>query len=352
VANAILDATTFRRELPEARALEGILSKAFWNHAEAGTIADEAGLGPEKLDLTGPPSTFWGRILDAAARAGVLARILERVEARQINQAIKQAIADVRSVNQAGGSLQPTRLLLDGGRPFLGRHKLREVAPELQNWNGSAAILVVRGDEDSGRTETHVFLADRNTDKLVVLGEELQLRSSMREIWKAAGAAGEPPAPGQGALTTESALLQDFWIDVKEALDTSDRRLWIMFDDLDKGPGRSEVRALAEVLAVRLKLIPFQRRIRLVLLGYPEPKLPDKVPAICVREDRTDELTEIQVKAFLDYCLAATGKQIAEDRDSLAKRVCDAARARATAATPYVEALNGELTSWYRGLTA
>src|SRR5262249_12661545 len=158
-----------------------------------------------------------------------------------------------RNVASAGGSLQPTRLLLAGDRPFLGRMNLRAVVPEMQNWNGIASILVVRGAANTGRTETHVFLADRNTDKLVVVDENLQFKSTLRQIWKAAGGAGEPPAVGHEPYTTASAELADFWTDVKEVLETLDRRLWIVFDDLDKGPGRMAVRALAEVLAVRLQ---------------------------------------------------------------------------------------------------
>jgi hypothetical protein len=94
-------------------------------------------------------------------------------------------------------------------------------------------------------------------------------------------------------------MLIDFWTDVKVALDDNQKRLWILFDDLDKGPGRVDVRALAEVLAIRLKDVTFQRRIRLVLLGYPDPQLPAKVANTFVRNDATEDLDASHVLAFL-----------------------------------------------------
>jgi hypothetical protein len=349
----ILDATWVRRDLPETRAFELALARTIYDAADARRIAGTGGLRPEQIDVTGPPSTFWARILDTAASAGALRPLVDAIAAEPINRQLADAITAVRAVATAG-SLQSGRLLLDGNRPFLGRKNLREVLPELQDWKSAASVLVVRGAPDTGRTETQTLLADLNPDRFVLLHENLPLRSTMRSIWKAAGVQGDLPVPGAEPSTTESALLIDFWTDVADALESQNRRLWVLFDDLDKGPGRVEVRALAEVAAIRMREVAFQRRLRLVLLGYPDPALPQKVQAALVRNDTTEDLSSTDVQAFLDYCLTRAGKNFdpaalpTTAGDLCAKAQREAADAKAAGRdVPYHEALNGVLKTWY-----
>jgi hypothetical protein len=144
-------------------------------------------------------------------------------------------------------------------------------------------------------------------------------------------------------------MLMDFWTDVKEALEANDRFLWVLFDDLDKGAGRIAVRTLAEVLAIRLKDVSFQRRVRLVMLGYPDPQLPAKVTATLVRNDTTEKIDDSHVRAFVDFCAKVAGKNLG-DTALAATDICTKAKAKTSDAVPYLEALNGELRAWYRGL--
>ena len=144
-------------------------------------------------------------------------------------------------------------------------------------------------------------------------------------------------------------MLMDFWTDVKEALETNDRLLWVLFDDLDKGAGRIAVRTLAEVLAIRLKDVSFQRRVRLVMLGYPDPTLPAKVTATLVRNDTTEKIDDSHVRAFVDFCAKVAGKSLG-DAALAATDICTKATAKTSDAVPYLEALNGELRAWYQGL--
>lgn len=349
MSNPILDATRFRRDLPEAARLEKELANTYFDRDEARNLAQKVGMLPAELDVTGPPSTFWQRILDTAAKKpGGVQKLIDMVDEAAVNQSLRDAIDAVRKVTITG-SLQISRLLLDGKRPFLGRQNLRSVLPELRTWKGAAAVLVVRGAPDTGRTETQFLVADHNQDRQVLLDENLPLKSTMRAIWRMAGAAGEAPVPSAEPLTTESALLMDFWTDVHEALETHDRRLWVLFDDLDKGPGRVEVRALAEVLAIRLRDVVFQRRLRLVLLGYPDPQLPQKVQATLVRNDTTEELDTSHVQAFLDFCLTTANKKFdPETLPARATELCASARAQVTEIRPFHEALHGVLTAWHR----
>jgi hypothetical protein len=356
VANPIFESMRYRRDLAEARALEEQLRLRFSDAQEAGVIVGGAGLDVTQINLTGAPSTFWAAILDFTAQRRELQNLLDSVE-RNLRPApkdgeIRTAIERVRTVAEASGSLSPMRLLLSGDRPFLGRPTLRGLVSDLRNWNSSASILVVRGEPDSGRTETQLLLdegRDVAREKFVLLHEQMSFESTLRAIWRSAGVAGNAPSVGQEPLTTESAELMDFWTDVKEALETNDRWLWVLFDDLDKGAGRIAVRTLAEVLAIRLRDVSFQRRIRLVMLGYPEPQLPAKVAGPLVRNDTIEKIDDSHVRAFVDFCAKVAGKNLG-DPAVAASSICAAAKAKTSDVVPFLEALNAELRDWYRGL--
>lgn len=357
MTHPILDSKRYRRDLAEARALEEQLRLRFPDVVEARNIAQGvAGIDVTEISLHGAPSTFWAEILDYAATHLELPGLLDSVD-RALRPApkdaeVRTAIARVRDVAEAQGSLSPMRLLLSGDRPFLARTTLRSLVSELRNWNSSASILVVRGDPDSGRTETQVLLdegRDVARERLVLLDEQMPIDSTLRAIWRNAGAAGNAPTVGQESLSTESAILMDFWTDVQEALETNGRWLWVLFDDLDKGAGRIAVRTLAEVLAIRLRGVNFQRRIRLVMLGYPEPNLPAKVAGAIVRNDTTEKIDDSHVRAFVDFCAKAAGKNLG-DPALAATDICTRATAKTSTMVPYLEALNGELRAWYRAL--
>ncbi|MBX3157213.1 MAG: hypothetical protein KF773_14655 [Deltaproteobacteria bacterium] len=352
MSNPIFTSTFYRRDLGEASRFEEELANTIDDPAVARRVAQQAGLVPAVIDTSGPPSTFWSRILDKASQAGLLEKLVKRIEEKWgDNNQIATAIANLRNAT-VSGSLQVTKLLLEGDRPFLGRKGLREALPKVENWQSSVSILVVRGAPDTGRTHTQELIADRNgKDVRVLLNENLQLVSTMKRIWSVAGATGPVPAVIAGEpLSTESAVLADFWTDVFAVLDERDRRMWVLFDDLDKGPGRVEVRALAEVLAIQLVDVSFQRRLRLVLLGYPEAQLAAKnVPAAFVVDDVTEDLGTTEIKAFIDYCLRRAGRKAFDDPTltSNSEKLCADARALVTPTLSFAEALNHVVRGWY-----
>lgn len=356
MANPVFESRRYRRDLAEASVLEEQLRLRFPDVVDARVIAGGAGLDDTRIDLTGAPFAFWAAILDFAAKLLEIPGLLDSVE-RNLRPApkdaeMRKAIESVRQIAAGAGSLSPMRLLLNGDRPFLGRTTLRGFVPELRNWDAAAPILVVRGDPDSGRTETQVLLEegrDAAREKFVLFDEAWTLDRTLRRIWKLAEVEGNAPSVEEEPLTTESGVLMDFWMDVKDALEDNDRCLWVLFDDLDKGPGRTGVRTLAEVLAIRFRDVTFQRRIRLVMLGYPDPQLPSKVTTAHVRNDTTEKIDETHVRAFVDFCAKVRGRTLG-DSAAAAADLCAKATAKTSAAVPYLEALNGELRSWYQGL--
>ncbi|MFC4420131.1 effector-associated domain EAD1-containing protein [Cupriavidus pampae] len=358
MSHPILDHHLYRRDLPEAGELENQLRHKFFDAAATRNVLNRAGLDPVNINWDRPATSFWAEILDFAAGNHALDALLtaadQSLDPPPKHADLRAAIDRVRQYQAIGAPGVPMRVLLSGDRPFLGRAMLRGLMPELANWDSNAAILVVRGNADSGRTETQFLLAedrDRQSERIVLLHEDLPLQSTLLSIWREAGVPGTVPRIDADALSTETALFIDFWTEVKVALDDHDRRLWALFDDLDKGPDRKLVQQLAEVLAVRLRDKGFQQRFRLVLLGYPADNLPAKVPGALVRNDQTEMLDDTHVRAFLTQCMKAKGKAFDAGWDEeTARKICAQAQDRTTPERPFLESLNNELNAWYRGL--
>jgi hypothetical protein len=353
VANPILESRWYRSDIAEARTLRSLLVSNFFKEDVIRQMITGAQLDPNAVVLNGSPSANWAVTLNFAAGQLKLDALLTSVEDNmpQRRQDVRDAIAAVRQVTEATGASARTRLLLSGNRPFLGRTNLREHVGELRNWQPGASILVVRGDRDSGRTETQ-NLVDDGIDpqrEIFVFVDELRtFESTLKKIWSDSGVTGSLRSITEDALTTESAALMDFWDEVKRALDSKDRFLWVLFDDLDKGEGRVAVRTLAEVLAIQLRDVSYQRRFRLVMLGYPMPQLPSKVKAGLVRNDKTDNASDIDlahVRAFIEYCVTAAGKTVA-DPAAAANAIWKEAKDNTKDDVPYLQALNEALSGW------
>lgn len=345
VGHLILDQETFRRWLPEARALEASLVDTISNPEDAKRLAIQVQV--IDVEWSGAITTQWQRVLERAAELKKLRDLVDAIRKESIAPGLKDAIANVDGVEDLGGSLHPQRMLLEGPKVFLGRPSLREHLPQLQNFASPVAILVVRGDAGTGRTWTQSLLSDRNADRKVYSDENTQLKATMRAIWKAAaGAVVEPPA----SHTTEAAGFIDFWNDVCTALVDADKRLWVLFDDLDKGGTRSDVLLLAETLAMRMVDATFQQRIRLVMLGYPPDRsLSAKIKLALSREDKTHAIDESHVGAFIDYCCAVKGKNVgaAQITQMTKDRIAEAKTLAAKEGISVIEGLNLVLLDWY-----
>lgn len=333
MAQPIFNSLHYRRDLVEARDVESLLRMRFPDATKARMIAASAALDITVINWASSPLAFWANVLDEAARIGALAALLDAVDVALCpapkEARIRAALAGVRQVSAANGSLSPARLLLRGDRSFLGREMLRDTVDELRDWHSPAAILVVRGNQASGRSETQILLAecsDLSREKLILLHESLTFESSVRAIWRGAGLAGSPPAVDANPLSTESAVLMDFWTDVKDALEAQDRYLWILFDDVDKRPGRIAVHTLAQSLAICLADLSFQHRLRLVMLGYPAPDLPRAVKHHLARNDATGTIDRAHVLEFVSYCARIKGQMISDAGTAADHEACGADR--------------------------
>jgi hypothetical protein len=103
--------------------------------------------------------------------------------------------------------------------------------------------------------------------------------------------------------------------------------------------------------STRARAASTQHRIRLVLLGYPDPQLPAKVANTFVRNDTTEDLDASHVRAFLDFCMKAAGKNFDDTwLQSKAAEICALAHANVNDVMPFLEALNTQLKEWYKSL--
>lgn len=342
----ILDQTTFRLWLREARVLRDEIIAAFGEPADARELANEAQI--TGVAYTAPIDTVWLDLLNCAAQLGLLRKLLARIRVRQVPPTLIAALNAVDNVSHLGGSLDSQRMVLKGPKVFLDRSDLRKHLPKMRNFSPNGAILVVRGLPKTGRSETQSLLFDQNADQKVFVDALVPLKDTIRLIWKkAAGATIDPPASHTGEAGTFIA----FWNDVQVALEEKNRRMWLLFDDLDKGAHRDQVTLLAETLANRMSDVTFQNCFRLVLLGYPKSQLATKVKPL---EEQTHELDDTHVRDFVQYCCDITGKNAASSQiDAIAERLCVAARAVLARAkgegeeVSFGEAINAELLSWY-----
>jgi hypothetical protein len=338
VGNPILDdQRTFGLWLQEARTLRDELIAIITEPQDIKNLATEAGV--TDVDFTGAPSTIWSNVLNRAAERTLLRKLVERLRAGNVAPSIIRALDAVDKVAALGGSQDPNRMILDG-RVFIGRRTLRPLLPSLIK---RGSVLVVRGPAGTGRSETQRILFDGNGDLWAYVDENLPIDESMAHIWSvSAGAKQRPPSP-----TTGPARFKTFWSDVAAEVGLA-RRMWVVFDDLDKGSQRDDVTLLAETLLERMSDVSFEKRFRVALLGYPKPVVPSKVKPL---EDVTHELEEEHVRDFISYCCAVHNKVIASERiTSLATSACANARAEATRnGTSFAEELQQGLATWYEG---
>jgi hypothetical protein len=344
----ILDQTEFRRDLGVARTLERLLVEALPEDKKARNLASTAGLPLGDLDTSGPPSAIWTNLLNLAARSGRLRALFEVIEQENVHPRVKAAIEAVRNVDGGGGALDLGRLLLEGGQPFLGRTNLRSVLPDLGNWGAGAAILLVRGPPDSGRTFTQDLIHQQYPkDPLVYFADDSTRARVVRRVWRVA--AGNP-AELPPEYTSEAGSNKDFWMDVLYLLERNALRLWVLFDDLDLGDDVSGTRALAEALAEQLNGADFVRHFRLVLLGYPLlRKPPPKISLTRIRDDLTEDLGQSHVSAFVDYSWTLRGVKFAPSSlEEMAQSLFERARQRAKDGASITVAVSEELRRWHQ----
>jgi hypothetical protein len=171
--------------------------------------------------------------------------------------------------------------LLDNSRPFFDRHDLRNKTRELIDGSGRPILRLPKADDSFGRSYTLDFLAhleeSRGGSVSVIAveiadggGPSYTVEDLLRQVAAAVGGA-EPIPERTRSSYAESAVL---WL--LELMKPGPR--WVLVLDGFGQPGvADELHETVRLLAHRVTMVPYRKRMRLVLLDYP-PGFPGPLP--------------------------------------------------------------------------
>lgn len=314
---------------------------------------------PILLDL--PPGALPWEIASFAIEACLTSRwtrdpalldmLLAYLVTRRGEGAFQDILARVRQHVDPNPSVYDSAWLI-GQRPFLDRWDFRQRVRLLIEENGRPILRVSAADGSFGRTYSRYFLEhieDRSPDTVHVLAVELSAGTGpsyqvldLLDTVDAQLGAQDPIPQRTGSSYPVSAAL---WV-LKQMMKRPGRWL-VAFDGFGQRELNPEVRETIEALAVRVPVGQHRRRIRLVLLDYPQ-QLPGVSPADVLEE--TLPPAAGVVRADLEVCLEAWDAERKRERslglaDGQLTKLADGILGRAPrTGKARLEVLNAELS--------
>jgi hypothetical protein len=311
------DATRFPWDRPDAQrflqVLVDILSKpadiAFYYESSA------TNLDPLTPDA---PRRMWQEALANLTTAGRLATLCDLLLKRTLGVPARQAI-------EAVGNARPSVESLVGEQGsdvvILDRVRLRTHIKQMAPSDSMLKAIVVRGGPDSGKSHGHHLFemgAKDHPADVVYLSSSMvaTLPEVIDELFGTVDALSEVPPPGD---TTDPAYFGAVWLKLKTVVTRRERQLWIAVDDLGMAEDGSpllhpDVRLFFNQLVPRLENPAYRRWFRLMLIHYPEIKLPTQWKRTLFIEDRTEQgdLGAEHVAEVLRTCLTRMGETVIE----------------------------------------
>jgi hypothetical protein len=307
LSHPFFDAQRFPLHLPEAQELLRVLTQM---ERERGRIEqlyesclpDPPPLAPQPADL------MWTEALHVLTARHRLDRLFEFVLETHPHPAIENAILAVRmparSPGISGGD-DPAAAPDDDEPIVLDRRSLRTTINRLAPNRTAMKAIVVRGEPDSGKSHgRHLFerAAQLNPGGQPFDGHDYRpvtvylgagmiftVDDAVQELYSVFNATSRIPLPGQ---TTTSAYYGHVWRQLRQVAEEHRSVLWIAVDDLgfdDDGAALldGEIRVFFDHLVPLLANPPYRTRFRLMLIHYPEGKLPTRWQSDVWAEERT-----------------------------------------------------------------
>ncbi|WP_433292283.1 hypothetical protein ACQP2F_27600 [Actinoplanes sp. CA-030573] len=321
------DAARFPWDRPDARAFHDVLPTLVASQADIGRLYHSSAPGLEPL-VPDAAHRMWKEALDRLAPAGGLGALCELLLARQLNPAVRSRIEAVRQARPSVDSLVGPP---GGGVVILDRAVLRGHIRQLAPAGNPLKVIVVRGGPDSGKSHGRYLFElaarDHGADVIYLSADMVAtVEEVVEELFGALDAFGEIPPPGE---TTTSAYYRQVWLKLRAVVSRRQRQLWIAIDDLglaeDEAPLLDpEVRDLLDQLVLRLPNPVYRQWFRLMLIHYPEGKLPTKWSRDVVAEERTAEadVTADHVVEVLRSWTASAGRTVIDaEIEALAQHI-------------------------------
>ena len=287
------DTSTYPWSLPEARSLHQVLFAVFTDPVEINRVYRQSAAGLPPLALGAPPDTIWTEALDnLAAHTDALRGLCNQ---QFTNAQLQNAVAAVVNA-KSSISLRITRdnvLVLD--RVSL-REKIELVVPE----TSVVKVLLVRGSTQSGKSHGRHVLHSAARDRGAVFvyiasGMVVTVGHVVERLFSAVGAHNEIPP----TFTTDMAGYITVCFKLQSVALRGGKQVWIAVDDLGPGPDgvpllSTEIREFFDQFALQMMDPSFSTWFRLMLIHYPEGKLPTKWKREILTEDRPNE-ADVQV---------------------------------------------------------
>lgn len=301
MAHPIFDRHTYPWMRTEARLLHSALATHIKQPGLIDVLYRECADQGLALNLGQDPASIWREALDKIALLGAVQALCTALK----RQKILPVLVAVQAV-EAAEPLRNQRVISDSVL-MLDRIALRNSLALLEQDNSPMKVLLVRGAPGSGKSHgRHLFLQSaREHDAegvylragMIATVDELVLK--LFAVLKATDKI--PPRD-----TTFDAWCTVVCFKLQEQASLRDRRLWIAIDDLGPGPDNAplmdgDIRRFCEKFALNLVDPSFSIWFRIMLIHYPEGKVPTNWSRDLWRDDRCNEadVTSQEVTALL-----------------------------------------------------
>ncbi|HEY2668742.1 MAG TPA: hypothetical protein VGJ07_00030 [Rugosimonospora sp.] len=223
---------------------------------------------------------MWEEALRHLAAAHALESLFDVLLSQRWHPQVLEAIERVRNARPGVDRLVGEDD--DPGVVILDRADLRQQIRRLTPANAPLKVIVVRGDPLTGKSHgRHLFelaAQDQGAQPVYLCaGMVATVDEVLGELFGAFGATSEIPPPD----TTGSAYYRQVWLRLREIAEQRNRPLWVAVDDLGVDPDGAplldaEIRELFDQLVVTFPNPPYRTWFRLMLIHYPEGRLPTR----------------------------------------------------------------------------
>lgn len=306
----------FPKDRPEARRLHRALVDLVTNPNEIEDIYEDCGdLRP--LMLLQPPDLIWNDVLQNLTGGSALKKFFEVILGLFNNVILRDIITEIENAV----AVSQERIISDDIL-ILDRVVLRQHLELLEAEMNPVKVLLVRGGPKSGKSYgRHLFerVAFSQGAQPLYLCVPLvaTVDDVVMELFSALGASKEIPPRGD---TTDEAWYQSVCRKLQELAISQNRSLWVAVDDL--GPDLDgvplldpQIRKFCDQFALNMLNPSFRKWFRLMLIHYPDGRVPTRWKREFWSEDRTNDadVQQADVEDVLRAWLVTNDRKMVED---------------------------------------
>ena len=314
MANPFFEQNRFPWAREEAKALLRVLAQLITQFQKIDLLYKGCSNNLPALTPGQNSELTWKEALEQIALLGVLQALCDAV--KPLSPTIAEAVRNV----EAAESARSKRVISDDVM-MLDRVKLRDHLGLLEQENSPIKVLLVRGGKGSGKSHGRYLFEqsarEQGADAVYLKGGMVATVDEVVYKLFAVLKATDKIPPRD---TTPDGWYRVVCFKLQEQAAIRGRPLWIAVDDLGPGPDGAplldkDIRRFCEQFALNLMDPSFRNWFRIMLIHYPEGKVPTHWTKDLWREDRCAEadVTAQDVAALLRAWSEQKGRGIVED---------------------------------------